>query len=389
MNKIFKILIILLVFFYIGCTTVETPEKELELSVQIEGGGITVKSGETVIIEAVVSNAAADDISYTWYTEDIKTGAMTRFFEFDIDTDDKIIVPITVEVTDGISTARARTYVSITPVKKVNLKEATIIVGNSHPSFFQTRHDEVTSTLSFYFLFEFINCTVSDIEYFRVYHDFGGNWAIPMDSPLDENNFVWVKSFYRYTDRLSSNRSVVPIKHLRLEVVVTDGEKMVEYFNLPVPGSNDNGGISFIYTEDYRGVVTQDYHPALAQAIIENYELQEDQLLIDFVIKDDSVQNIQIAFWNNTYGYVGGTDYLINTLNGAISEVLNNGQELYTDGRMNTLRISIEDILFENEYSVKDVESFYIRISDGLRDAGFDSRFRIEYISRSEKLQLF
>jgi hypothetical protein len=389
MKEFIQIIGVFLIIFVTGCTTVETPEKELELSVQIEGGGITAKSGETVIIEAVVSNAAADDISYTWYVYDTEASSTTRVFNFSSSPEGLAKFPITVQVSDGISTASARTYVTFEPKQEIILIESKVLVSNLHPSLSGNVDEEISSRLFFQFYLEFVNLKNEDVEYCRVYDASGRYWPLNIDTLLDKNNRVWINSINCIATHLSSNNSVVPIKQLKLGIALKGGEKTEIYFTLPVPGDDDDSGISYIYTEDYSGIVTPDYHPALARAVIEKSEFIEDLLLIYFILDDKNAENIRIWFGNDAYGSIGFTDHLINIYSREVAEALNDSEAFFTNGQSNTLRITPDDINFTDNYSITDINFFSIEVTDGIRNVSYDERFRIEYISHSEKIKLF
>ncbi len=152
-------------------------------------------------------------------------------------------------------------------------------------------------------------------------------------------------SFYNYSTKFSPEGYVLPIGQYRAVVVFSDGSVAKRLFQLPSPGSTTNGEYKYIYSQDYEGVVADDYVAELKRPTVSSAIKNSDntQLTVKYLINDSRISDGFVWIFDSSKKYLGITKEE-KYLSFISSPFTKDGTEL-------TATIAASDISFADGYS--------------------------------------
>jgi hypothetical protein len=206
----------------------------------------------------------------------------------------------------------------------------------------------------------------NEISYFKMTAA-GGTWTPPITSTnlLDSLSEI-VQAFY--SSSLSSNASVMPIGSYGFELKLTDGTDVSQTIVFPAPGSSSTNGYSFIYTEDYTGGTTGSFARMIRRPTFNSVTKVNDTITATFTNSDTLFYNGYIWFYNSSGSYIGGLPWFRNITTKALSNVINKGVTIYSDGMThNVVKFTQQNCVIYSPASFNDIYSMRIIVTDGIQ----------------------
>jgi hypothetical protein len=259
---------------------------------------------------------------------------------------------------------------------------------NIDQSYWSTFRDQ-SAYINFSIHFKQSNLTASDIESIVVTAPTGRTW-IDDDAAHIEANFDPQIPKYTGMSRLystyySPNASVLPIGNYKFDVTYTSGEVASFTLLVPEPGSTGTGSVSYTYTEDfvYASNPPDGYTELPLRATINSALLDTttSQLSVDFSINDPKVYSGYIWLYNASGTYIGRSEQFRNFASGIVSTTVNLGATLMNDGTANSVVLLDRHIEFNSGYSMNDIYSLHLVLTDGIQYAADDRSFDTRSIS--------
>jgi hypothetical protein len=235
-----------------------------------------------------------------------------------------------------------------------------------------------SATLSYWIYFDNSDLSADEISYFEVESPEGYWWKFEDPEAIDyffygEDKCIggW---YMNYNDYIYSNGSVLEIGPHIFTIMLKNGNSDSYTFNIPAPGSDIDGSITHVFTEDYIYADTAASNFAalplradISQAI---FDSENSRLTIDFSIDDEIVANGYLWIYNSSGDPIGNTDIFIDYENNTHAAYLNSGAGLYNDGTLNSLIINNSDITIYDGFSFADVAELHIVLTDGFQYPG-------------------
>jgi hypothetical protein len=191
------------------------------------------------------------------------------------------------------------------------------------------------------------------------------------DISVGSSNFIdslHVIRFGIFSTALSDNASVLPIGSFTFDLELSNGFTVSKTVVFPAPGSLSVDGYSFIYTEDYSAGVPNTFAKMIQRPIPNSISKNNDTIKISFTCDDKLFYNGYIWFFNSAGKYVGLSSYFRNNATKALSNTINNGSVLYSDGMtQNVLTLSQQNCSIYSPFSFNDIYSMRIVITDGIQ----------------------
>ncbi|MFW5685862.1 MAG: tetratricopeptide repeat protein [Spirochaetota bacterium] len=177
-----------------------------------------------------------------------------------------------------------------------------------------------------------------------------------------------------WSSKASVNGSALACSSVWMRVYLVEDRIVGQEVPIPLPGEREPRRFAILYDDSYDGPVGPYHVPALARPTISSadYLGENDELVVTFRVADE-----RAAFVNVT---LSGSDGIVAEIEptvfaaGLLSEFLNDGAPLRTDGTINTLRIrgsllASLDLLRQSEngtsFELRDVESVRVDSLDG------------------------
>lgn len=210
----------------------------------------------------------------------------------------------------------------------------------------------------------------TDISSLEVTSDVGDtSWNIEDFDDRYDGDIITVR-LYR-----SSYPDLMPIGNYTFDITLTNGNSDSYVFNVPAPNSTTIDEFKYIYNEDYissHSDLSSEYVqlPQRAGNIDGDYNINDETLTIDFSINQSIIYNGTVLLYNDGT-YIGYTTYFRDFTTGKVNSLTNSGEDYYVNGESNTINITDSDVTFtESPYSISDITSFIIMLTDGYQYEG-------------------
>ena len=222
--------------------------------------------------------------------------------------------------------------------------------------------------------------SLSEIDYARVYTPLDTYWSIE-DHNFDRDEKLF-SSLLCYS---GVSPHFLPIGKYEVEIKLKGGYSASYKQTFPAPGSTSTEGNTHVYTEDYVGGPPPTYTPMVKRATITGSSIGAN-VDIDFNVNDGNVYSGWVWFYGSERNYVGSSSsYLRDYSTGVIASIINGGASINTNGTNNDLIIEDGEIDYESGYSLSDIDSFVLILTDGGQYSGssdtYDCRSRSAYTS--------
>jgi hypothetical protein len=259
---------------------------------------------------------------------------------------------------------------------------------NIDQSYWRTFRDQ-SAYINFSIHFKQSNITASDIKSIVVTAPTGRKW-INDDAAYIEANFDPQIPKYTGMRRLystyhSSNASVLPIGNYKFNVTYTSGEVATFALLVPEPGSTGTDTVSYTYTEDYvyASNPPDGYSELPLRATINSTLLDTttSQLSVDFSVNDPKVYNGYIWLYDASGNYIGLSEQFRDFASGTVSTTVNLGATFTNDGTANSVVLLDRHIEFNSGYTMSDIYSLHVVLTDGIQYAADDRSFDTRSIS--------
>lgn len=275
------------------------------------------------------------------------------------------------------------------PQKQVSIESFGWVIKNDHPS---RSSDGATAFLRTSVIVADTGLEADDFASVRVTSPAGNSWVDDEASDFEdwfdpEKNSFYIGSLY--SSKLDGG-SYVALGNYTVEVTLKNGNTAKKTLLVPAPGSTGTEGYEFAYTENYSNAANppSNFVALPERAAIENVSLdvQASSLELDFSAKGDDVYSGWIEVYDMQDKYIGRSKSFRDYETGQLMAQINAGNDLLTDGTMNTLVVSAEQMNFFDTASFSDIASLLIVLTDGEQYAGIKSPYDV--ISVSEEVDI-
>lgn len=233
---------------------------------------------------------------------------------------------------------------TINPIEQAFNSAKIVICFDDIPrSFWKNQNNYGTMFLNCFLLDGSNTLTRKVIKEMRVYDPYGSNWVITPDVfKLRIGNWG---NFY--STKYSFDGSVLPLGEYIIEIIDTDGLVYRREIELSDFSGNITSNSSFIYSSDYTGKTRHGYIKSIDRPIITRFQVNNDNVILDFKINDLRVKNAGISFYDESKKYIGSYEFFYNAFSDQIRKEVNNGDVLFIDGSINKIILNSRNIRFE------------------------------------------
>lgn len=193
-------------------------------------------------------------------------------------------------------------------------------------------------------------------------------WSIDINEKYFDSQYKeiggWTNFWYEKTP------DVLPVGDFYVEVKLKNGNVAQFTKNIPIPGDTTSYNYNYIYTEDYTKP-TSFGAPMIKRAIVDskNINYSNQTISINFSVYDNIVFDGSVLFYDSNDNYLGFSNYFRDGITGNPSSLINNGENIFTNGNPNNVIITNSDINFENNYTFNQISKFIIELYDGYQYA--------------------
>ena len=198
-------------------------------------------------------------------------------------------------------------------------------------------------------------------------------------STSDNKKYLSLKNVF--SDNVAENGSVIFLGIYTITIELQNGETASQDVSISAPNSLTGGSYTHAYSpEDFVGTVPATYAALPKRATINSVSLNSsgNTMIIKFSANDGKIYSGWVEFYDRDKKLLGKTRQNFRDFsNASIHPKLNGGKVFYTDGTLNTLRISAADIeaSASSTFTISDIATIHIALSDGKQYEGTDATY--------------
>jgi hypothetical protein len=247
------------------------------------------------------------------------------------------------------------------PVKKAFDNAKVILCFDNKPtSFWQDDGSGATMFITCFIIDKSRTITNSVISEINLYGTYGVCWGV--NTTIDGITIgEWER---RYSFEFSLDGSVLPVDNYTLELITTNNQIYQRELTLSEISPSLSATDKFIVSNEYSGTFNQGFIKALDRPSISKAIINDRMLEIEFTVNDPRIHNFDLTFYDNNLDSVVNIEYVYNGITGQILPNVNDGQDLYFDGKTNRVEFNLDTLKYLNGFTSNDITKMMITVCD-------------------------
>ena len=268
--------------------------------------------------------------------------------------------------------------------KSAQMTSAGWVLENIDPTWWSSAQNH-SAYFNIEVTFEDESLTVSDFESITFYSPDDKSWSFEGDDLAayfdeDSSRFgLWERC---WSSQWSDGDSIL-LGDYTVVAILTNGEESSKNLYIPAPGKTSAGTSNTAYTEDYIGSISTNLTPLPQRAGSVSASYDGIDFSVNFSINDSMIYNGYFWFYNATGDFIGGSSatYFRDYGDGTIDGNVNGGSALYVDGTDNVVTYTAADDILNSGYSLEDISSVSVVLTDGAQYANQEYSYDCRSIS--------
>ena len=225
---------------------------------------------------------------------------------------------------------------------------------------------------------------LSDLEYARVYlPDHDRFWSFTLDQAHFDSAKKKVFGYFTFNE----NHNAVPIGDMQAAIKVRGGDVSTLARTMTAPASTSTMGYAYAYSEN-GSALDATYVPTIKRPTVTAHALDigAQQMSVTFAVNDSRIYNGFLWLYDSADTYVGYSDYFRDSTGGVVSNMVNGGAAIFTDGSPNVVGLGRSDITLLAGYDFTTIAKAVVVVTDGAQYVAADRYNAYDYRAYSARV---